>query len=348
MPHAPYVPLRTLSAYTLLEGAIAPKQIAARARELGFPAVALTDRNGLYAAMAFSDAAAKAGVQPIIGATLALARPDRPANAAPLLDWLVLLAQDETGYANLCALVSQAHVERPETSEAHVEFAALAARAQGLICLTASGEGALARLIAEDQPDAAHAYLDRLQALFGDRLYIELSRDGDPVMERAEPALIDLAYARGLPLVATNPACYADAGFHAAHDVLLCIAHGSYVESDERPKSSPQSWMKPAEAMTGLFADLPEAIANTLVVAQRCAVMAPKRKPILPSLAGDRAGEEAQLRRDATAGLVARLARLAAPAAGEAGRGVDRPDPVAGLEEADLRARYADYFARLD
>ena len=253
MAHAPYVPLRNLSAYSLLEGAIAPKQLAARAREQGFPAAALTDRNGLYAVMAFSDAAAKSGVQPIIGATLAVARPGRPDNAPLVLDWLVLLAQDEQGYGNLCALVSQAHVARPMEDDAHVTFEQLEAHAQGLICLTASGDGALARLIAEGLPEAAGAYLGRLHVLFGDRLYMELSRAGDPVMDQAEGTLIDLAYARNLPLVATNPACYADPGFHAAHDVLLCIATGSYVESADRRRSSPESWMKPASDMAALF-----------------------------------------------------------------------------------------------
>ncbi|MCW2388143.1 DNA polymerase-3 subunit alpha [Sphingobium sp. B11D3B] len=339
MPHQPYVPLRNLSAYTLLEGAIAPKQLAARAKELGFPAAALTDRNGLYAAMAFSDAAAKAGVQPIIGTTLAVARPGRPDNAPVQIDWLVLLAQDDVGYGNLCALASRAHVERPEMEEAHVSFEALERHADGLICLTASGEGALARLLAEGLPEEAGRYLGRLSAMFGDRLYIELSRTDDAIMAAAEDALIDLAYARNLPLVATNPACYADAGFHPAHDVLLCIANSSYVESDDRPKSSPQSWMKPADAMQQLFADLPEAIANTLVVAQRCAVMAPKRKPILPSLAGDRDGEEAQLRVDATAGLVGRLRKIHQQTHGEA---------AAELDEAALRESYPDYFTRLD
>src|SRR5690606_8462428 len=150
-------------------------QLAARAKDLGFPAAALTDRNGLYAAMAFSDAAAKAGVQPIIGTTLAVARPDRPENAPLQIDWLVLLAQDETGYGNLCALASQAHVDRPEMEEAHVSFTALEKHGAGLICLTASGEGALARLLAEDQAQEAGRYLGRLSALFGDRLYIELS-----------------------------------------------------------------------------------------------------------------------------------------------------------------------------
>ncbi|OJY67000.1 MAG: DNA polymerase III subunit alpha [Sphingobium sp. 66-54] len=331
MAHAPYVPLRNLSAYTLLEGAISPKQLAARAKDLGFPAAALTDRNGLYAAMSFSDAAAKAGVQPIIGVTLAVARPDRPETVPLVLDWLVLLAQDETGYDNLCALVSQAHVERPVEAEAHVAMETLAAHAEGLICLTASGEGALARLLAEDQPEAAGTYLGRLQALFGDRLYIELSRAGDPVMEQAEGALLDLAYARGLPIVATNPACYADADFHGAHDVLLCIANSSYVESDDRPKSSQQSWMKPADAMVDLFADLPEAIANTLVVARRCAVRAPKRKPILPSLAGDREGEERQLRVDAEAGLDARLAKIGVTDPDERQHYVDRLNYELGI-----------------
>jgi len=145
MPHAPYVPLRNLSAYSLLEGAIAPKHLASHAKDLGFPAAALTDRNGLYAAMSFSDAAAKAGVQPIIGTTIAVARPDRPDNAPLALDWLVLLAQDDTGYNNLCALVSLAHVDRPVQDDAHVTFEALEVHAEGLICLTASGEGALAR-----------------------------------------------------------------------------------------------------------------------------------------------------------------------------------------------------------
>jgi DNA polymerase-3 subunit alpha len=97
-------------------------------------------------------------------------------------------------------------------------------------------------------------------------------------------------------LVATNPCSFADESFHEAHDAMLCIANSSYIASDDRPRSSPDAWMKPANEMKSLFADLPEAIANTLVVAQRCAFAAPKRKPILPSLAGDREGEAAMLR----------------------------------------------------
>lgn len=296
----------------MLDGAIEPKQIAKRAQEMGFPAAALTDRNGLYAAMAFSDACKASGVQPIIGAMVGVRRPDMPEGVEAPLDWLALYAQDKAGYDNLCALVSRAHLDRPIELPAHVSFADLESHSDGLIALTAGREGALARLFAEEQFDRAYAYADRLQALFGDRLYVELTRRLDDVEGRAEPLLLDLAYDRGLPLVATNPCCFVDRDFGEAHDALLCIASSSYVASEDRPRSSPDAWMKPARDMRELFADLPEAIANTMVVAQRCAVAAPKRKPILPSLAGDREGEAAKLREDARAGLEKRLAKIEA------------------------------------
>lgn len=310
MAHSGFVPLRIFSSYTMLDGAIDPKAIAKQAKAQKFPAAGLTDRNGLYAAMAFSDAAKKDGVQPVIGTMLCVARPDMPDGVAAPLDWIALYAQDTTGYDNLCALVSMAHLDRPIELPAHVDFAALEGRTDGLIALTAGAEGGLARLFHEDQPDRARAYCDRLQALFPDRLYIELVRRGDAVEEAAEQALIDLAYDRDLPLVATNPCCFSDSGFLDAHDAMLCIAHSTYVESEDRVRSCPDAWLKPAEVMKQLFADLPEAIDNTLVVAQRCAVMAPYRKPILPSLAGDRDGEAAMLRDQAAAGLEARLDRI--------------------------------------
>ncbi|MES2339017.1 MAG: DNA polymerase III subunit alpha [Pseudomonadota bacterium] len=308
MTHSGFVPLRVFSSYTMLEGAIEPKAIAKRAKELGFPAVALTDRNGLYAAMAFGDACKDAGVQPVIGTLLAVRRPVPDGVEAPI-DWLALYAQDKTGYDNLCALVSMAHLDRPVVEDAHVSLDALEGRTDGLIALTAGGEGALARLLADDQRDAANAYAARLEALFPGRLYVEIVRRLDAVEGRSEAALIDLAYARDLPLVATNPCCFAEAAFHEAHDAMLCIASSSYVTSDDRNRSSPDAWMKPATDMRSLFADLPEALANTLVVAQRCAVVAPKRKPILPTLAGDLEGEAAKLRVDSHAGLTRRLER---------------------------------------
>src|SRR5690348_8733971 len=288
----------------MLEGAMEPKTIAACAAKLGFPAVALTDRNGLYGAMPFSDACFEKGVQPIVGTMLAVARPPEIGGEGGI-DWLPLLAKDEQGYANLCKLVSSAHLDRPIEQVPHVPFGHLDRLNEGLIALTAGAEGALARLIADGQQERGQAYLDRLQALFPDRLYIEISRRGDANEEAAEAGLIDIAYARNLPLVATNPAAYADPSFHEAHDAMLCIANSAYVESADRPTSSADAWLKDGAAMSEIFADLPEALANTAVIAQRCAVAAPKRRPILPRLGEN---EDEQLRADAYAGLDKRLA----------------------------------------
>jgi len=301
----PYVPLRTFSSFTMLEGAVEPKAIAKQAAKLGFPAIAMTDRNGLYGVMPFGDACVAEGVQPIVGTTLAVAR---PGEGALTIDWLVLLAQDEAGYDNLCKLVSAAHLDRPINELPHIPFAMLATHSAGLIALTAGGEGAVARHLADGQRIKAEDYLDRLTALYPGRLYIELSRRGDRTEEAAETGLLEMAYARDLPIVATNPSCYAEPHFHAAHDALLCIANSTYVENKDRPTSSPEAWMKPGSAIEALFPDLPEAIANSAIIAQRCAVAAPQRKPILPRLGDD---EDEALGRDAKAGLDARLARLA-------------------------------------
>ncbi len=308
MAFAPFVPLRVLSSYSMLEGAIDPKEIAKLAKERGFPAIAICDRNGLYGVMPFAAACKSEGVQPIIGALLGVAREGVEGSGARSIDYLALLAQDDEGYDNLCHLVSQAHLDRPLELDPHVTLADLEGRTGGLIALTGAGEGCLTRLLAEGQHEAAARIADRLEALFPQRLYIELARHGDPVCERAEEALIDLAYARGLPLVATNPANFAEPQMHKAHDAMLCIANSTQIEADDRPRSNPQAFVKSASMMDESFADLPEATANTLVIARRCAFAPPYRKPILPSLAGDLSGEARMLAEDSRAGLTARLA----------------------------------------
>ena len=302
MAFAPFVPLRVLSSYTMLEGAIDPKAIARLAKERGFPAIAICDRNGLYGSVAFAAAARENGVQPIVGTLLGVRR-----EAGGPIDALALYAKDEAGWLNLCHLVSRAHLDRPLELAPHVSLDDLIGRSDGLIALTGAGEGALARLLAEGRSDAASSYCDRLESLFGDRLYIELARRGDAVEQAAEEALIELAYARDLPLIASNPASYAEPQFHSAHDALLCIAHSTHIDAADRLRSCSEAWVKSSEMMAELFADLPEALANTLVVAQRCAYAPPKRKPILPSLAGDKHGEARMLAEDARAGLDKRL-----------------------------------------
>jgi len=312
MAYAPFVPLRVLSSYSMLEGAIDPKAIARLARERGFPAIAICDRNGLYGSVAFAAACRDLGIQPLVGALLGVKRgEDGP------VDYLPLYAQDGAGWDNLCHLVSRAHLDRPLHEEPHVRLTDLEGYSSGLIALTGAGEGALVRLLAEQRSDAANAYAGRLEALFPGRLYIEIARRNNAVEDAAEEALIDLAYARDLPLVATNPANFAEPHFHAAHDAMLCIAHSTHIDAADRPRSAPQAFVKSAEMMAELFADLPEATANTLVIAQRCAVAPPMRKPILPSLAGDIEGEARMLAEDARRGLEARLAPYGAMSAEE-------------------------------
>ena len=304
MAFAPFVPLRVFSSYTMLDGAIDAKAIAKLAKERGFPAIAICDRNGLYGAVAFATAARENGIQPIIGALLGVARGE----AGPI-DALALFAKDEAGWLNLCHLVSRAHLDRPLELEPHVLLADFAGHSEGLIALTGAGEGAIARLASEGKAAAAEDYCAHLETLFADRLYIELARRGDAIEEAAEEALIALAYARDLPLVATNPAHFAEPHGHAAHDAMLCIAHSTHIDAADRVRSAPQAWVKSAPMMAEIFADLPEALANTLVVAQRCAIAPPRRQPILPSLAGDQQGEARMLAEDARAGLIGRLKR---------------------------------------
>lgn len=317
----PFVPLRVFSSYSMLEGAIDPKAIAKLAKERGFPAIAVCDRNGLYAAPAFASACKEVGIQPLIGTLLAVAR-----EGSDAIDWLALYAQNEAGWLNLCHLVSRAHLERPLEREPHVPLSDLAGHTEGVICLTGAGEGALARLLAEGKAEAAHELAVRLADLFPGRLYVEIARRGDAVEEASEEALVELAYARDLPLVATNPAMFAESQFYAAHDAMLCIANSTHIDAPDRPRSSGEAWVKPAAMMAELFEDLPEATANTLVVARRCAYAPPKRKPLLPSLAGDKEGEARMLIEDARAGLVKRL------------------EPYGELPEEERQA----YFDRLD
>ena len=212
----------------------------------------------------------------------------------------MLLAKDEDGYANLCRLVSAAHLDRPGHEDPHVEMAALDGRDRRPDRADRGRGGGDRPPVRRWPVDAAKAYAAACRRCSPIASTSSFRGAAIATEEAAEAALIDLAYALDLPLVATNPACYAEPEFHAAHDALLCIANSTYVENADRPTSSPEAWLKPGAAMAELFADLPEAIANTAVIAQRCAVAAPQRRPILPRLSDD---EDETLRSDAHAGL---------------------------------------------
>ena len=305
-----FVHLRVRSPYSLLEGAIRfPKMIEA-CQAQGMPAIALTDTNNLYGALEFSEYMSGAGVQPIIGCTLSvrLGMPHPGERASPD-GTIALLVQNEVGYQNLMALSSAAFLDVDGTEEPHVPLDLVLQRGEGLIALTGGPDSALNRLIiAGRKPDAA-ALLDRFQATFQDRLYIELQRHGLADELEAETWLVEEAYARELPLVATNEAYFPDASMHRAHDALLCIAQSSYVSVTDRRRVSPQHYLTSPDEMIARFADLPEAITNTIEIARRCAYRVRTRAPILPSFpteAGRDEGDELSAR--AHEGLTQRLA----------------------------------------
>jgi DNA polymerase-3 subunit alpha len=310
MPLADFVHLRVHTAYSLSAGAIRIKELAQLCRAERMPAAAITDTGNLFGALEFATACAEAGVQPIIGCELALAgRENGSPGRATEPDRIVLLAQSEAGYRNLLALVSRSYLGGAGAAEPAVAPADLVGSSEGLICLAGGPNGPVGRLLAEGQGEAAAAALRRLGDAFPGRLYIELMRHGDNREARSEPGLIDLAYRCGLPLVATNDAYFPDRDFHAAHDALMCIAQGTVVADNDRKRMSPEHYFRPAAEMREVFADLPEACDNTLVIARRCAFVPQPRQPILPAFpAEDGVDEAVALRRAAAAGLAARLA----------------------------------------
>jgi len=315
-----FIHLRLHTEYSLLEGAIPVKKLSGLVASMDMPAVAVTDTNNMFAALEFSEYAAKEGVQPIIGCqvdvtfieTEAGKRPEAPAP-------IVLLAQSEAGYMNLMKLNSCAYLDAGGALP-QVSLDELATYSDGLICLSGGPDGPVGRLLRMGQRPKAEALMDRLATIYPERLYVELQRHptegGLPEAERlSERGFIEMAYAKDLPLVATNDVYFPKTDLYEAHDALICIAEGAYVDQQEpRRRLTPQHYFKSPQEMITLFADLPEAIENTIEIAKRCAFKAYKRDPILPKFADD---EVAELRRQAQEGLKARLAIIphAAPVA---------------------------------
>jgi DNA polymerase-3 subunit alpha len=313
-----FIHLRTHSEYSLLEGALRLKKLPDMCRSAGMPAMALTDTNNMFAALEFSIAMSGAGVQPIIGCQVDLeyvvVQPgERVRPPAPI----VLLAQSERGYEHLMKLNSCLYLDKGGAIP-QVTMAELAAHAEDVICLTGGPSGPVGMLLQNGQRPAAETLMRALKEPFGDRLYVELQRhpgeSGAPEAERrTERGFVEMAYAMEIPLVATNDVYFPAATMYEAHDALICIADGAYVDQQEsRRRLTPQHYFKSQAEMVTLFADLPEAIDNTVEIAKRCAFQAYRRDPILPKFADD---EVAELRRQAQEGLRARLAII--PHAGE-------------------------------
>jgi len=318
-----FVHLHVHSSFSLREGALSIAKLSKLAPGDGMPALAITDSNNLFGALEFSEKLSKEGVQPIVGLQLTVEFGDGAQLAARGAEMgagragVVLLAQSETGYKNLMVLASRAWLDPDPGDLPHVSLARLEAHAEGVIALSGGPGGALDLALAAGRSEVAARRLDHLCASFDSRLYIELQRHGIASEREVEPALLDFAYRRGLPLVATNEPYFAALSDYEAHDALICIAEGTVIGDTARRQLSPEHRFKSRAEMVALFSDLPEATRNSIEIAMRCAYRPMLRKPILPRFGTSSADpveqeqeEAATLRRRAEEGLALRLETL--------------------------------------
>ena len=319
---ADFIHLRCHSAYSLLEGALSIPKLLGLAKKNNMPALGLADTDNLFGALEFSEKAASEGIQPIIGCQLKLLdEASEEASAAShsaakggAFSNIVLLSQNEEGYQNLVALVSRSYMDTDGKQDAHITLEMLQQFNSGLIALSGGREGPIDRAILDNRIDEATKKANQLKTIFDDRFYIELQRVQLAQEARREPHLIDIAYEQNIPLVATNEPFFESTNDYEAHDALICIADGAVLQMDDRRRLSELCYFKTPDEMKELFADIPEAIENTVEIAKRCHVRSLTRDPILPSFAakglkGDKAvkAESSALREQALSGLKERL-----------------------------------------
>ncbi|MBK8598925.1 MAG: DNA polymerase III subunit alpha [Holophagales bacterium] len=283
-PKARWAELRAASAFSFLEGASEPETLVERAAELGLPAVALVDRNGLSGAPRFWKAARTAGLKAIVGAEvvldeaalprdlhgpLGLVPPPPPPGLPPAR--VTLLVESQAGYRNLSRLLTAAALGKPK-GQAAASWADIAAHAEGLHVLSGGLEGPVLRALERVGYDAAEKLLSRLAALFPGRLHVELQRHRVRDEEARNAVLLDLARAQKLPLVATNGTRYARRRDKDLFDVLTCIRqHTTVDEASRLLEAGSERHLKGPEEMAALFADLPAAVGGAADLADRLA-----------------------------------------------------------------------------
>jgi error-prone DNA polymerase len=295
---ATYVELHCHSYFSFRDGAPSPESLVERAAELGYPALALTDHDGLYGAVVFWQAAREKGIRPIIGAEITLeeAGPTRPQPGRGQQErtghHLTLLAETQQGYANLCRLISAGQLAG-QKGQPRLTLATLADHAAGLLCLSGCRQGAISAALLANDPEGALATASDLRQIFGpDRFWIELQSHYLPTDGRLVAELVELARRLDVGIVATNNVHHATRSRQRLHDVLTCIRHlttlpealaaGLLFPNSERFLKSPTE-------MAVLFAGLPEALRNTCAIAERCLVdldFSGQRLPTYPVPAG--------------------------------------------------------------
>ncbi|NOT34186.1 MAG: DNA polymerase III subunit alpha [Candidatus Eisenbacteria bacterium] len=284
MKHVEFVHLHNHSDYSLLDGANPIPRMVARAAELKMPALALTDHGSMFGAIEFYLEARKAGVKPIVGMEAYVTRGRRTDRTRDTAHHLVLLAANETGFRNLIRLSSLAYLEgfyyRPR-----VDHEILDRYHEGLIALSACPKGEVATDLIEGTTEAAMKTAGMYRDLFGaDNYFLEMQNHGLEIEDKIRAGVTDLSRRTGIPLVATNDCHYLRHEDSAAHDVLLCIQTGKTVDDVNRMRyETDQVYFKTASEMMERFADQPEALRNTIAIAERCNLQLEFGKPLLPA-----------------------------------------------------------------
>ncbi len=308
-----FVHLRVHTEYSLVDGTVRVKPLVKAAAAVGMPAVAITDQSNLFALVQFYKAAQGAGVKPIVGSDLWLENPQDPAQPHRL----VLLCKDKGGYLNLSRLVSRCYTEGQQRGIPILQREWLKGSVEGLIALSGGREGDVgSALLAGHRDRAADALTDWLR-LFGDNYYLELTRTGRPGEEDYLHEAVGLAAMMDVPVVATNDVRFLKSEEFEAHEARVCIHDGRTLDDPRRPRRySEQQYLRSPEEMAELFADIPEAIENTVEIARRCNVELTLGKYFLPDFpVPEGMTMDEFFRREAREGLERRLAKLFDPAA---------------------------------
>ena len=307
-----FVHLHCHTEYSLLDGAIRIKELCARAKDFGMPATAITDHGNMYGVAEFYRSCKDFGLKPLIGCEVYVCHDhrDKESDMARRRHHLVLLAQNMAGYRNLLKLVTQGCLEgfhyRPR-----VDKELLRKHSEGIIALSACIAGEIPRALLRKGMEEAVRLAGEYSAIYPDRFYLELQSNGLEEQELINAKLMDLAQQTGLPLVATNDCHYLNADDVEAHDILLCIQTQAKVDDADRMRfETKELYFKSIEEMERAFAHAPEALANTMRIADQCALDIPLGKHVFPVYdLPEGVTPEDEFRRLAWEGLEKRLER---------------------------------------
>ena len=274
-----FVHLRVHTEFSLVDGIVKIKPLVKRMTELAMPAIAITDHANLFSLVKFYKAAQGSGIKPIAGADVLILNPDDPASPY----YLTLLVNNYKGYITLTELISKAYQEGQHQGVPLLKYEWIEANHDGLIALSGALQGDIGKALLAENSAEATRLAKYWGHLFPDRFYLELQRIGRPDEERYIASAIDLALATDLPVVATNNVRFIHQKDFAAHEVRVCINQGRVLDDTRRPKDyTDQQYLRSTEEMLTLFADIPEALENTVHIAQRCNLKLTLGKNFLP------------------------------------------------------------------